>query len=435
MKLADRVRRALQTGEPELRSASSEHEHRLAALRRELARLERRTARESPRLPPSAPRPRPPAAPSRRPLEGSRGMLYRKLFPEGHRFGRSAALRGPGPAPFAAIRRLCELEAGFPASAPLAPGELRFLDIESTGLSRSAGTLAFLVGVGRFLESGFEVSQVLLTDPAQESTALAELVRLLDGGRLLVSFNGRGFDLPVLRSRALLARTPVPLEGPHLDLLPAARRLFRGRLLSCRLSAIEQGVFGFEREGDISGAEVPQIYGDYLRSGRTDELERVLEHNLLDVAVLAVLLEAAALHLCDPLEWAEDAEELEAAGRFHLRHGARELGEACLRRGLELARLPGTRRRLLARLAEELRRAGRRAEAAELWELHRREFPEHRQGWLELAKYHEHVTGELARALSLAEAAPHPDPELPRRLARLRARLARSLAGRSELNR
>jgi hypothetical protein len=446
MSLADRVRRAVSGSLPAsaLRAGAArtagaeppgrdpaEHAARLAQLRRELARLERRSVWASavPPSPPAAPAPPRAAVPPRQPLAGSRGMLYRERYRDGHRLGRAACLRRPDLAGLEAIHRLCALEAGLPEPTPLAPEELGFLDIESTGLSRSAGTLAFLCGVGRYREDGFEVTQILLADPAQEPTALLHLARLLEGVRVLVSFNGRAFDVPVLRNRALLARTPVPLEGPHLDLLPVARRLFRSRLCSCRLSAIERGVLGLEREGDVSGAEVPAIYGDFLRSGRRDELDRVLEHNLLDVAVLAVLLEAAALHVTRPLEWAEDAEELEASGRFHLGRGDLALGEACLRRGLELARLPGTRRRLLAGLALQLRRSGRRAEAAELWERHRREFPEHRQGWLELAKYHEHVTGELARALALAEAAPHPDAEAPRRLERLRARLARVESG------
>jgi uncharacterized protein YprB with RNaseH-like and TPR domain len=426
MTLVDRLRVALGAPPPPSAAAppgrEEEHRTRLAQLRRELDRIGRRYAATA-----AAPSPRPPAPP---PSPLPETTIHEHLFPAGHRFGREATLRCPDALLLEAVTRLLELEAGWPAdAAPLAAEELAFLDIESTGLSRSAGTLAFLIGVGRFVDGGLEVVQILLRDPAREPDALAELARRLEAARALVSFNGRAFDVPVLRNRALLCATSLPLDRPHLDLLPVARRLYRARLQSCRLGSLERHVFRFEREGDVDGAEAPRIYRDFLRTGRGDEIAPLLEHNRLDVAVLAALLEAAALHVVRPLEWAEDAEELLAVAQLYLARGEREAAGPCLRRGLELARLPATRRKLLAALARELRREGRRGDAAALWELHRREFPHHNAGWLELAKYHEHVTGDLASALAHAEAVPRPDQLHARRLERLRARLLRRSGG------
>jgi len=402
---------------------------RLAQLRREIDRIghryviERRPA--SPLPPPEPPRPSAPARPMPEAIDPA-GLLYREEFAPGHRFGREQ-VSWPGPELMGCLERLARVELGWPAGEPpLCPEELLFLDIETTGLSRSAGTLAFVIGLGQFQGGRLRVDQILLRDPAQEPAALALLVPYLERARLLVSFNRRAFDVPVLRNRGLLCRLRLELDRPHLDLLPISRRLFRPRVENCRLGTLERSLFGFERHGDIDGALVPSIYTAYLRTGSFEELAQVLEHNRLDVALLASLLAVTSQHVANPLRWAEDAEELLASGLLQLRGGDPELGEACLARGLELARRPGTVRRLLSALARRLRRTGRTDEAARLWDRYRCEFPEHNAGWVELAKYHEHVTQDLSRALELAEGAPRPQlDDHARRLGRLRRRVAR----------
>jgi hypothetical protein len=372
------------------------------------------------------------AAPARRggsppPLSlDAEGLLYRQVFATGHRFGHET-VESPSPELLGCVQTLLELETGNAATAPR-PEEILFLDLETTGLSRAAGTLAFVIGLGRFVEAegGLVVDQLLLRDPAAEGRVLELLAPYLEGARLLVSFNGRGFDLPVLRNRAVLCRASLALDTPHLDLLPPSRRLFRPRLSNCRLCTLERDLLGFERQGDVEGAEAPRIYADYLRTGRWDELTLVLEHNRLDVAILWVLLQRVSRHIADPLHWAEDGEELLSTGVLHLRRGDASVGEACLERGLALAGRTSTRRRLLAALARHHRREGRPEHAGALWEQHRREFPEHSAGWVELSKYHEHVTGDLGQALALAEEAPSSEgKEHERRLSRLRRRLQR----------
>jgi uncharacterized protein len=396
---------------------------RLAQLRRELARIERRYQHLPPAPPPPLAPPRPPAPPLPDPVDAD-GLLYRHVYPATHRFGEISV------APFAApllhsVEELLLMEAGVAAGA-LRAQDLLFLDIETTGLSRSAGTLAFIIGLGRFVDGALEVEQLLLRDPAQEPRVLEHLQRRLEDARALCTFNGRGFDVPVLRNRGILCRLALRLDQPHLDLLPPSRRLFRPRLINCRLGTIERHILGFARQGDVDGAEAPRIYADYLRTGSPDEIYWVLEHNRLDVAVLAALLVRLCEHLLDPLHWAEDAEELLATGQMQLRCGHVELGRACLERGLELAGRPATRRRLLAVLAGHLRRASCPTEAVVLWERYRREFPEEAAGWIELAKYHEHVSKDLGQALALAEGAPRgADDEHQRRLQRLRRRLSR----------
>jgi len=422
------------------------HQSLLQNLKRELRRMERRSA--APWLSPAPAAPAPPRQDRRLPpAADEEGMVFRERFEPGHAFG-GAIVERPSDGLLLLLERLLCLQGQWThgRDAPLRPEELLFFDLETTGLSRSAGTFPFLTGLGAWTgpsrgrpwhspspagarsdDGALEVEQLLLRDPSMEPRALERLGQRLARARVLISFNGRSFDLPILRNRDLLNRAGLDLDGPaHLDLLHPCRRLFRTRLENCRLGTMEQQLLGFRREGDVEGAEAPRIYQEYLRTGREDELAQILEHNKLDVALMAPLLNAVVRHAMDPLHWAEDGEELLGAARLHLDGGDPALGEACLRRGLELARAPATRRLLLSALAQQLRRHGRRHDAGAVWEQFRREFPDRNVGWIELAKYHEHVTKDLPRALELAERSPMQHlEEHQHRLRRLRRRVAR----------
>jgi uncharacterized protein YprB with RNaseH-like and TPR domain len=144
-----------------------------------------------------------------------------------------------------------------------------FLDTETTGLSGGAGTMAFMVGLGYFDETGFRLRQYFLRDPGDEPPMVEALAEILPQFEALVSFNGRGFDVPILENRFILARIPPPTTGmSHLDLLPPARRLWRYSLPSCALTALERDVLGVMREqDDVPGGLIPYLYRDYLRTG------------------------------------------------------------------------------------------------------------------------------------------------------------------------
>ncbi len=352
------------------------------------------------------------------------GLLYRERYAPGQHLG-ALDLTAPDRPALALIARL----AGDEESSALKPQDLLFLDTETTGLSRGAGTIAFMIGVGFFDdEGGLVVDQIVLTNPEREPEGLQLLAQELSQARVLVTFNGASFDLPVLRNRVILTRTPG-LDGlhalPHIDLLPRCRRLFRQRLPDCKLGTIERQILGFTRRDDIPGAEVPLAYLRFLRHGARDELQQVLEHNLLDIASLAVLLPRVAHHVFEPLRWAEDAAELLASGRYWA-SSDQWLAIACLERAVELASRPGERRKARSELARLYRRAGDRGRARDQWEVLRREFPGHDEPYVELAKHEEHVTKDLASALRHAEAAPNANhPQIQRRVARLRRRLER----------
>ncbi|MBK9239807.1 MAG: ribonuclease H-like domain-containing protein [Acidobacteria bacterium] len=285
-----------------------------------------------------------------------------------------------------------------------------FFDIETTGLSGGAGTVAFLVGCGWFEADGFRVRQWLMTGPAGERVLLDALARTFDDASLLVTFNGRTFDVPFMEMRWAFHRQDSPVEDvPHFDMLPAARRLWSRREddPSCSLTALERSVLGFHRVGDVPGFEIPARYFQFLRTGDPAVIEAVLEHNRLDLVSLAAVT-AHALRLAeDGPQWCREPSEQLGLGHFYERQGDIE-------RALDAYTLAGAaddrdlRGRALERQALLLRRLHRFDEAAGAWlrlvEGAARPFSGiERRAAEALAIHHEHRAGDLGEARRYAE--------------------------------
>jgi hypothetical protein len=181
--------------------------------------------------------------------------------------------------------RLACLPGHPPPDAPLV-----CLDTETTGLATAAGTLAFLVGLARWEGPWFHQVQLLLPDHADEPAMLAEVARWVTPETWLVTYNGRGFDWPLIEARFRLAGTPAPEHAGHLDLLPFVRRVFRHRMDDARLRTVEGELLGVSRVGDVEGWEIPSIYLDVLRGGPVAPLAGVVIHNEKDVRSLGLLL-------------------------------------------------------------------------------------------------------------------------------------------------
>ena len=164
------------------------------------------------------------------------------------------------------------------------------LDTETTGLATATGTVAFLIGLGWWEGDRFRQVQLLLPDHADEPALLTALAGYIPLDGWLVTYNGRGFDWPLLVTRYRMARRAAPLHGGHLDLLPVVRRLFRHRLEDARLRTVETGLLGMVRHGDIDGSEIPGRYLGFLRGGPAEPLAAVVRHNDQDVRSLARLL-------------------------------------------------------------------------------------------------------------------------------------------------
>jgi len=211
------------------------------------------------------------------------------------------------------------------------PGAVAYLDTETTGLNGGAGTYVFAAAVARPIDCGLRLAQLFLPQPGVEAAFLHRLRDELDAADGLASFNGGSFDLPVLRTRWVMARMPGELASlPHVDLLTLVRALYRHRMQSCTLRIVEERLLGYERDDPIAGALVPDAYFAYLQRGSSPMLEAVLEHNRLDVISL-VHLHSRLLSRLEGGDPGMDASDWLALGRHRLRRGARADGWHALR--------------------------------------------------------------------------------------------------------
>jgi uncharacterized protein YprB with RNaseH-like and TPR domain len=313
---------------------------------------------------------------------------------EDHAHGAVAIL--PAASATAEHLRLLALDEVF-RDCPPAP--LLFLDTETTGLAGGTGTLPFLVGLARFTGRSLELQQLFLHKPAQERALLIHLREQLESSAVWVTFNGKSFDWPLLRTRYVMNRLTPPTPKPHLDLLYASRRTFRPRTSSTRLVELESEILSFHRQGDIPGSEIPERYFRFLRQGRMEEeIAPILEHNLWDLVALAGLLAYLSQGLDGKLAHPWDAAML---GAIALRAGdelrARDLAShatACAQTAPDAA---GTGWEVIAALE---RRAGKLESAAHSLEQAVSHWGASRRPrvHLELAKLFEHRLRDLPKA-------------------------------------
>jgi uncharacterized protein YprB with RNaseH-like and TPR domain len=350
---------------------------------------------------------------------------------------------------------------------PSADRRLVCLDTETTGLGTGAGTVAWIVGVGTWEGDALSVVQLLLPDHPDEPTLLDAVAREIGPAPVLVTYNGRSFDWPLLVARYRLHGRPAPELGGHLDLLPTVRRLFRHRLGGARLRTVEEGLLGVTRCDDVEGWEIPTLYLDFLRGGAAAPLARVARHNAEDVRSLGRLLAYLDARLADPSarpaahpgDLASLAEMLRLDGRHDEALACLENAVAGLRsadplatavtiatpalrtrapsplhgreeppwwsrlvradvggRGQGPARIPPASRPgrggpveiadVLAARARTLRRLGRHAEAAVAWEnLAAVAGSAGAAAWIEAAKIREHAERDPAGALAATDRA------------------------------
>ncbi|MGC8842262.1 MAG: ribonuclease H-like domain-containing protein [Candidatus Sumerlaeaceae bacterium] len=290
---------------------------------------------------------------------------------------------------------------------------IAFLDTETTGLSGATGTYAFLVGIGYFRfdwpidlpapsHAEFICEQFFMEDYPHEPVLLAALAERLRQFRLLVTFNGAAYDLPLLQARATLNRTRLPLEGPHVDLLRPARRIWRRRIGSCALASLERHVLGIARTHDVPGALIPSIYFDHLRGLGRERLVPVLDHNVQDIvslgAILLLLREMAINPAHRNLCHAADTFGL---ANLLMEAGAEDAAAAYLERAAELGPDPQWARQFVNKAVRMYRRAGRSEEGAKFLEaLCRRAGRRHPELFTELAKWYEHQVRAPDRALA-----------------------------------
>jgi len=187
-----------------------------------------------------------------------------------------------------------DIDASFAGLGRIERERLLHFDTETTGLAGGTGTRAFMIGCAQWQGTQLRLRQLLITTLAAEPAMLTTFAEWVGADTVLVSYNGKSYDAPLLNTRYRLARQRSPLPGlSHLDLLHPARRRWRGVWENCRLATIERHVLGVVREDDLPGSEAPRAWLDFLRGGAARDLRRVGDHNFQDLRSLAALL----LHL------------------------------------------------------------------------------------------------------------------------------------------
>ena len=307
------------------------------------------------------------------------------------------------------------------------PGKLLFFDMETTGLGGS-GTVAFLIGFGSVTPDGFQVRQYFLPDYPDEAAMLETLRAEIDEETIIVSYNGKTFDVPILRDRMIINRVERNLTfADHVDLLHTTRRLFRRRIGSCSLGNIEREVLGFHRVDDLPGELVPPVYFNWLATSDTDLLDKVVEHNLYDIVSLYFLLHHLSVLMENPAVELREADDMLSLVRVLERRREHEevppLLEQC-----ESSLWDERRFDVLMHLALAYKRTGRIDRAVPIWrKITERIAPETFFARIELAKFFEHRLRDIPSALAQAVAAEPVCPslmsleaDLERRLSRLR---------------
>jgi len=336
---------------------------------------------------------------------------------EHHRHHGSADIGALATLPHDLLGTIGEMPSGSPLN-------WAFLDTETTGLSGSISTCAFLVGVGRITKEGFRVRQFFMRGYSEEASLLDALSRYLKNFQVLITYNGASFDQPLLESRYRLNRLASPFARlPHLDLLHSARRLWKLRFDSCRLVDLENEILGFERLGDIPGAMIPYVYFEYLRTKWIERLVPVFHHNALDILTLACLTGIVPNAFKDESS-RTNAAELTGIARWLMEAGDTDRALPLFRRAVE----SGLRDDLLFRTLWDIAKLDQSA-TNEIWtDLAGSRNPYRVKALTALAKRAEHTEKNYAKALDLTRSALsfEPTADLEKREQRLSQKIAKT---------
>lgn len=291
------------------------------------------------------------------------------------------------------------------------PEKWLFLDTETTGLAGGTGTYAFLVGLAWWDAGGLQVEQLFLRDFSEEHSLLYELAARLAERPVLVTFNGKSFDWPLLENRFTMTRAiRIPQLAAHLDLLHPARAIWRLRLGSVRLVELERHVLdatrlGWHREDDIASSMIPQFYFDYLRGASPQPLAGVVKHNQMDLRGLAALFGKINHMLENATDGASAFESIDLFGlsKFLQRRGKKDWAHSACSQALDLGLPEDFRPQATRELAQMARQRGDVKQAAALWH----ELVGHPQDCVlaceQLAIHYERREKNIARALEFVQ--------------------------------
>lgn len=282
-----------------------------------------------------------------------------------------------------------------------------FIDTETTGLAGGTGTHVFLVGLGKFIDDGFQVRQFFLRHPGEERALLAAVETEIGSSSCLVTYNGRSFDIPMLQTRFRMHHHHCPLPDSHLDLLHTARAVWKHRLPSCSLGSVERDVLGIVRVDDAPGWMIPQLYFDYLQSRNVNTLSNVFNHNRQDIISLARIAALVHSYQTGNEQPVHPTDRL-CVALLQLRLGDLERALPVIVNESGSALIPTQlRHKAIREVSVVLKRHRRFDDALELWERGLSDPSRAVRSFAaeELAKHLEHRTRDHDRALTLARRA------------------------------
>ncbi len=282
--------------------------------------------------------------------------------------------------------------------------ETLFIDTETTGLSGGTGTYTFLVGCGYVVGNNFKLIQFFLKDPAGEEILVNNLLALFEDFSCMLTFNGKSFDIPLLKTRFTLHSFEGKLDHyQQIDLLHLARRFWRNRLDSCNLQNLEDKILLINRDPtkEIPGGEIPWVYFDYLDTREATFLSNVISHNQSDIYNMFLLYQ----RIVDLLDTNDFTETQCAPDWLEVARLWEEFSnqDIAIKRMKMLLELDSYRVNTRARLSNIYKGKKRYDEAIVLW--HEAADNNELYAFEELAKYYEHQKKDYKKALSFAEKA------------------------------
>lgn len=283
-----------------------------------------------------------------------------------------------------------------------ATSDLYFFDIETTGLSGS-GSVIFLLGTARIHGDKVVVKQYFLPSPGNETALYMKFLQETDY-TTLVTYNGKSFDWPQVKSRHTFVRDKVPSLPAfgHFDLYHASRRLFKHTMESVKLVNVEKAHLGLERINDVPGHLAPIIYFDFVERGDPEGVLQVMKHNERDILSLISLYTHISRLVLDEESHKDEQTALEVAKWFESA-GNHEAARKALEKsaaGLQ----EEVSSEAAFRLAMQYKRAQLFQKAVPLFEKAKQSAGTHSiKAAIELAKLYEHRYKNIEKAVSVTE--------------------------------
>ncbi len=278
--------------------------------------------------------------------------------------------------------------------------DLLFFDLETTSLSTGSGNYPFLSGIGYIDGEDFITEQLFMENYSDEPAILNYLLDFFCKAKAVVCFNGKTFDIPLIKTRYRINRIPgFPVKIPILDLIIPGRRIFKKVWENCALQTFEKYIIGFERIDDIPGWAIPQAFFEFQKEGVLEPIGKIIDHNKYDIISMYVLM-----FIFSKIFNAVDNREYSELETKSLSNIARHLYRVDSESFLNLAEYLGTEFdkdfSIFEKYSITLKRCDEWAKAVHYWQKYPSLF-----SYCELAKYFEHREKNYVKALEYTDAA------------------------------